>query len=96
MNVRICNQNPAEISTEANSAAGRTQATGGASPQSAALELGAGEDTATISSATSQLASDLPIRQDRVDALRSQIESGTYTVDAHAVANAMLQNYFRS
>jgi flagellar biosynthesis anti-sigma factor FlgM len=96
MNVRIHNQSPAEISTEANSSAGRTQAMGGASSQSATSKPGAGEDTATISSATSQLAGNLPIRQDRVNALRSQIESGTYTVDAHAVANAMLQNYFRS
>ena len=43
-----------------------------------------------------QLFGDLTIRQDRVDALRAQIEAGTYTVNAHAVANAMFQNLFRS
>lgn len=53
------------------------------------------QDTATISSAQSQLSGDLPIRQDRVDALRSQVESGTYTVNAHAVATAMFNNLFR-
>ena len=54
------------------------------------------QDTASISSAPGQLSGDLPIRQDRVDALRSQVESGTYTVDPRAVATAMFQNLFRS
>jgi anti-sigma28 factor (negative regulator of flagellin synthesis) len=31
-----------------------------------------------------------------VEALRAQIESGTYTVDSRAVATAMFQNLFRS
>ena len=39
------------------------------------------QDTASISSAPGQLSGDLPIRQDRVDTLRAQVESGTYTVD---------------
>jgi flagellar biosynthesis anti-sigma factor FlgM len=54
------------------------------------------QDTASISLAPSQLSGDLPVRQDRVDALRAQMETGTYTVDAHAVATAMFQNLFRS
>jgi flagellar biosynthesis anti-sigma factor FlgM len=54
------------------------------------------QDTASISAAPSQLSGELPIRQDRVDALRSQIEAGTYTVNAHAVATAMFQNLLRS
>jgi flagellar biosynthesis anti-sigma factor FlgM len=54
------------------------------------------QDTATISSAQSQLSGDLPVRQDRVSALRAQVESGTYTVDAHAVATAMFSNLLRS
>lgn len=58
--------------------------------------LAGAEDTASISSVPGQLSGDLPVRQERVDALRSQIESGTYTVNAHAVANAMFQNLFRS
>lgn len=54
------------------------------------------QDTASISAAPGQLSGDLPIRQDRVDSLRAQIEAGTYTVDPHAVATAMFQNLFRS
>jgi flagellar biosynthesis anti-sigma factor FlgM len=54
------------------------------------------QDTASISSAPSALTGDLPIRQDRVDALRAQMDTGTYTVNAHAVATAMFQNLFRS
>jgi flagellar biosynthesis anti-sigma factor FlgM len=54
------------------------------------------QDTASISAAPSQLSGDLPIRQDRVDALRAQIDSGTYTINPRAVATAMFQNLFRS
>jgi flagellar biosynthesis anti-sigma factor FlgM len=57
---------------------------------------GATSDTASISAATSQLSGDVAIRQDRVDSLRAQVESGTYTVDARAVATAMFQNLLRS
>ena len=55
-------------------------------------------DTASIGSASSQLSTDTqtPIRQDRVDALRAQIEAGTYTPNASAIATAMFQNLFRS
>lgn len=56
----------------------------------------ASADTASISAATSQLSGDVAIRQDRVDSLRAQIESGTYTVNPRAVATAMFQNLFRS
>ena len=49
-----------------------------------------------LSAAPEPFSADLPIRQDRVDALRAQIEAGTYKVNAHAVTNAMLQNLFRS
>jgi flagellar biosynthesis anti-sigma factor FlgM len=54
------------------------------------------QDTASISAAPSQLSGDLSVRQDRVDALRAQMDTGTYTVNAHAVATAMFQNLFRS
>lgn len=67
-----------------------------ASAYSALSALEGAQDTASISAAPGQLSGDLPIRQDRVDALRAQIEAGTYTVNAHAVANAMFQNLFRS
>lgn len=66
-----------------------------ASSTASSAASGETQDTATISSAQSQLSGDLPIRQDRVDALRSQIESGTYTVSAHAVATAMFNSLFR-
>jgi len=54
------------------------------------------QDTASISSAPGQLSGELPIRQDRVDALRAQVDSGTYTINPRAVATAMFQNLFRS
>ncbi len=57
---------------------------------------GAASDTASISAVTSQLSGDVGIRQDRVDALRAQVESGTYMVEPRAVATAMFQNLFRS
>jgi flagellar biosynthesis anti-sigma factor FlgM len=96
MNLRIQNQpqsvdNPAELKssgTQTGAATGHTN--------SSAAAYNAASDTASISAATSQLSGDVAIRQDRVDALRSQIESGTYTVDPHAVATAMFQNLFRS
>jgi flagellar biosynthesis anti-sigma factor FlgM len=93
MNVKILNQVPPELAPEANSAAGRTR-------QSAGNALGATEagvsDTATISSASNELSGEVPFRHDRVEALRAQVESGTYTVNPHAVATAMLQNLFRN
>lgn len=46
------------------------------------------------SAASEQLPGDLPIRQDRVDALRAQIEAGAYPVNPHAIANAIFQNLF--
>jgi flagellar biosynthesis anti-sigma factor FlgM len=67
-----------------------------ASAYSKVSALDAAQDTASISALPAELSGDLPIRQDRVDALRTQIEAGTYTVNAHAVANAMFQNLFGS
>jgi len=46
--------------------------------------------------AGSSLSSAATSRQDRVDALHSQIEAGTYVMNPHAVANAMVQDYFRA
>jgi anti-sigma28 factor (negative regulator of flagellin synthesis) len=54
------------------------------------------QDSASISVAPGQLSGDLPNRQDRLDALRAQIEAGIYTVNPHTVASAMSQNLFRS
>jgi len=100
MNLRIQNSVQPETDPPANLRSGSTQtAAGSGSSQSTSSYIGAlddAQDTASISSATSQLSGDVPIRQDRVDALRSQLETGTYTVNAHAVATAMFQNLFRS
>jgi flagellar biosynthesis anti-sigma factor FlgM len=107
MNLRIQNPAQTEIDSSANSLSSKVSPnakSGGAqnasSPASSAyFNIGAledAQDTASISSAPSQLSGELPIRQDRVDALRSQIEAGTYTVNPHAVATAMFQNLFRS
>jgi len=100
MSLRIQNQGQPEIDSSAALKSGSTQAATGAGDSSNSLStlnaLRASQDTASISSATSQLSGDVPIRQDRVDALRAQLETGTYTVNAHAVATAMFQNLFRS
>lgn len=96
MNLRIENQGqPIDSPTDVKSSS--TQFASGA--KSTLTSLGAADaesDTASISAVTSQLSGDVAIRQDRVDALRSQVETGTYTVDARAVATAMFQNLFRS
>ncbi len=100
MNLRIQNSGQPETDPPANLKSGSTQSgVGPGSPQSTSSYIGAmddAQDTACISSATSQLSGDVSIRQDRVDALRSQLDTGTYTVNAHAIATAMFQNLFRS
>ena len=54
------------------------------------------QDSGSISAVPEQLSGDVPIRQDRVDALRAQVEAGTYTVNSHALAKAMFESLFRS
>jgi flagellar biosynthesis anti-sigma factor FlgM len=94
MSLSIQNQGQPELDPSANLKP--PAAPSAASSSATSSTLGAPQDTASIHSATVQLSADLPIRQDRVDALRAQVESGTYTVNAHAVATAMFQNLFRS
>ena len=95
MTLRINDQSQAaDLAAELTSSG--TQAASGSSQSTAAEGLNGGEDTTSLSSAPSQLTGDVEVRQDRVDALRAQVESGTYTVDARAVATAMMQNLFRS
>jgi flagellar biosynthesis anti-sigma factor FlgM len=100
MNLRIQNQNQPEIDSSATLKSGSAQPgsslSSSQSTNSTLNALDAAQDTASLSSATSQLSGDVPIRQNRVDALRAQIDSGTYTVNSHAVATAMFQNLFRS
>jgi flagellar biosynthesis anti-sigma factor FlgM len=94
-------QNPGQpLDPSSNSPSSTSKAGNAQSPASSTYSsIGALEDiqdTASISAAPGQLSGDLPIRQDRVDALRAQVESGTYTVDPRAVATAMFQNLFRA
>jgi flagellar biosynthesis anti-sigma factor FlgM len=98
MSLSIQNQGQPEIDLSANSpsASSKTGAASSSSANSTANALNAMQDKTSINSATAQLSGDLPMRQDRVDALRAQVESGTYTVNAHAVATAMFQNLFQS
>jgi anti-sigma28 factor (negative regulator of flagellin synthesis) len=98
MDIRIQNQGQLELdSANIKSGGAQTAAGLGASPTDSTLAaLNAAQDTASISSATNQLSGDVAIRQDRVDSLRSQMDTGVYTVNAHAVATAMVQNLFRS
>jgi len=96
MSLSIQNQGQPEIDLSANLASANPMTGSGTSSPTSANASNATQDTASINSATTQLSGDLPIRQDRVDALRAQMETGTYTVNAHAVATAMFQNLFRS
>lgn len=99
MDLRIQNQMQPEIDSPATlKGSGPQTGTGvGDSPTDSTLTaLNAAQDTASISSATTQLSGDVGIRQDRVDSLRAQMDTGTYTVNPHAVATAMFQNLFRS
>lgn len=50
------------------------------------------QDAASISSLGSGLSGVFTVRQDKVDALRAQVESGTYKVDANAIAAAMISH----
>jgi flagellar biosynthesis anti-sigma factor FlgM len=95
MSVRIQDTGQSDLSSLASTRSSATNGAGASNVNSSQVEAQAG-DTATISGATAQLSGDVPFRQDRVDALRAQMESGTYTVNAHAVATAMFQNLFRS
>jgi len=103
MSLSIQNQGQPEIaqpeidtSASVKTSSAQSGAASSSSANSTANALNAAQDTASINAATTQLSGDLPIRQDRVDALRAQMESGTYTVNAHAIATAMFQNLFRS
>jgi flagellar biosynthesis anti-sigma factor FlgM len=106
MSVRIQSGQPAvDLAPSSSSSAASANPKAGAAPggpnqaSAAYSDLsapGGAQDSASIGAVPEQLSGDLPIRQDRVDALRAQIEAGTYKVNAHAVANAMFQDLFRS
>jgi flagellar biosynthesis anti-sigma factor FlgM len=96
MTIGIFNQGQHDLEPAANLKSTSAQPASGSGASSSTGALSESQDTASISSATNQLSGDVAIRQDRVDALRLQMESGTYTVNAHAVATAMFQNLFRS
>ena len=62
--------------------------------QSVKPDVDAAQDTATISSASSQLSSSFAVRQDKVDSLRAQVVGGTYSVDTNAVSTSMSSDPF--
>jgi flagellar biosynthesis anti-sigma factor FlgM len=96
MDLRIQNQGQPELDSVNLKSLKEPGGASGGPPKSSVQALNVQPDTAAISPASSQLSDDVAIRQDRVDALRSQLEGGTYRVNAHAVATAMFQNLFRS
>lgn len=49
-------------------------------------------DSLSVQSLTSQALSSPQIRQDKVDALRQSVTSGTYQLDASKTAGAMIEN----
>ena len=70
---------------------------GGVSTNTAAASSSQPKDTvqlsdtqATLSNLVSQLSNVPDIRQAKVDALRSQIQSGQYQIDNHRVASAIV------
>lgn len=72
------------------------QATKAANRAEAAPEGASPADSSTLSPAAriAAAAALLPeVRQDKVDALRQQIESGSYQVGTHDVADALLRNF---
>lgn len=93
MSLRIENQGQQPISNTSSTA--RTAQSQPRSAEGSAVAA-SNVDTASIRSASGELAGGLAIRQDRVDALRTQIAAGTYQPDPQAIASAMFQNYFRS
>ena len=78
----------------ANAKAGSARCTDQFSDAHSALNALNAAQAANISALPGQLSADLPIRQDLVDALRAQIDAGSYNVNPQTLANAMLQNFF--
>ena len=96
MNVRIHNQDQS-ISVASKFKAGIASSDSGTS-QSASSNLTAADeplDTASLSSTSGQITDDNQLRQDRINALRAQVQSGTYVVNAHDLASAMYGHIFR-
>ncbi|MCH1625075.1 flagellar biosynthesis anti-sigma factor FlgM [Fredinandcohnia quinoae] len=64
----------------------------------AASEKQAKADKVEISSAAKQLQEVSPItiaRQEKVESLKQQVQSGTYHVDSEAIANSVYDFYFK-
>jgi flagellar biosynthesis anti-sigma factor FlgM len=98
MNLRIHGHGGQHVDSSSNLKNGTAQQAS-VSPQpanSTVDAMNAAQDTATLSSASSQLSGGLAVRQDKVDALRAQMVSGNYTIDTHAVASAMSRDPFWS
>jgi flagellar biosynthesis anti-sigma factor FlgM len=94
MNLHIHNQaQPVDSSSNLKSSPAQP-ASGDSKPVSSVV--GATQDTASISSLSSQLSSGFAVRQDKVNMHHAQLVNGTYSVDARAVATAMLDDHFLS
>ena len=68
---------------------------GSGSPSPAAQESVIGADSATVSSAASQVAqtaTDPGVRMDKVAAVRSALAAGTYRIDASAIASRLVDS----
>ena len=53
-------------------------------------------DTLSVSSLTTQAMESPSVRQDRVEALRQQVQNGEYNLDANKIAQAILQQNKRA
>jgi negative regulator of flagellin synthesis FlgM len=90
MRIGLNTQVPESVSSErASDSAVSTNAKSAASAQNTDAFS---SDTVSLSALASRALQSPEIRQDRVDSLRQQIESGQYQIDPKAIADAMVNS----
>ena len=77
---------------------GETRKARGKSPNAPNVEdkTSLSSDTLSVSSLTTQAMESPSVRQDRVEALRQQVQNGEYNLDANKIAQAILQQNKRA
>jgi len=77
---------------------GETRKARGKSPNAPNVEdkTSLSSDTLGVSSLTTQAMEAPSVRQDRVEALRQQVQNGEYNLDANKIAQAILQQNKRA
>jgi negative regulator of flagellin synthesis FlgM len=77
---------------------GRTRKAGAKAPSAPSVEdkTSLSSDTLSVSSLTTQAMEAPNVRQDRVEALRQQVQNGEYKLEADKTARAILQQNKRT